>query len=111
MADNKDKAGPSKPNNGTATGEEDLKPIGSLSEECTPLKIKYDECFNTWFSEKFLKGDRDLTVCDELFKAYNICLKAAMIRMNIDIKELNRDLLDTKTEEMKGAAKEKDKKK
>jgi len=49
--------------------------MGSLSEECNALKTKYDDCFNTWFSEKFLKGDKDLSVCDSFLAAYTDCVK------------------------------------
>jgi len=91
--------------------QEDLPPIGSLSPECTPLKIKYDNCFNQWFTERFLKGDHDLSVCDEYFKSYSACVKAAMLHMNIDFKEVNREMIGDKTEEMKKKAQEAEKKK
>jgi TRIAP1/MDM35 family protein len=45
----------------------------SIDPECTTLKQKYEACFYTWYSEKFLKGDtRD--ECAELFKEYRACL-------------------------------------
>ena len=50
--------------------------MNSLDEECTPLKTKYDECFNAWFRESFLKGKAGHEeACGELFKAYQGCLK------------------------------------
>jgi len=81
--------------------EQPLPPMGSLSEECNALKTKYDDCFNSWFSEKFLKGDKDLSVCDTYLSAYQECVKAALVKMNIDIKEVNRDVLGTHEEKLK----------
>ena len=50
--------------------------MNSLDEECTPLKTKYDECFNAWFRESFLKGKAGHEeACGEVFKAYQRCLK------------------------------------
>ncbi len=49
--------------------------MGSLSEECNSLKTKYDDCFNVWFSERFLKGEKDLSVCDSYLNAYTECVK------------------------------------
>jgi TRIAP1/MDM35 family protein len=31
--------------------------MNSIGEDCTSLKSKYESCFNTWFSEKFLRGE------------------------------------------------------
>lgn len=58
-----------------AGGARQIK-MNSLDEQCTPLKTKYDECFNAWFRDSFLKGKEDhQEVCGELFKAYQECLK------------------------------------
>ncbi|XP_028320930.1 TP53-regulated inhibitor of apoptosis 1 [Gouania willdenowi] len=32
--------------------------MNSVGETCTELKREYDQCFNRWFAEHFLKGDR-----------------------------------------------------
>ena len=48
----------------------------SLDERCTPLKAKYDECFNSWFRGSFLKGrDNHKETCGRLFTDYQACLK------------------------------------
>lgn len=48
----------------------------SFDSECTPLKTKYDECFNKWFRERYLKGETDHDeACGELFEAYQKCVK------------------------------------
>lgn len=45
----------------------------SVGANCTELKQKYDNCFNKWYSEKFLKGDTT-PECEELFKDYRACV-------------------------------------
>lgn len=50
--------------------------MNSLEEGCTPLKAQYDECFNAWFRDSFLRGKVDHErSCGELFSAYQKCLK------------------------------------
>ena len=46
----------------------------SISEACQPLKHDYDACFNDWFREKFLKGEKD-NPCVKLFHSYQDCVK------------------------------------
>ena len=46
----------------------------SIDPDCTKLKQKYEACFNTWYSEKYLKGEtRD--DCVDLFKEYRACIE------------------------------------
>ncbi|PZC79550.1 TP53-regulated inhibitor of apoptosis 1 [Helicoverpa armigera] len=72
--------------------------MNSIGEECTELKKKYDDCFNSWFSERFLKGDHDDSVCAGIFKVYQDCVKNAMKQQNIDFKEIDKDVLGTDSE-------------
>jgi hypothetical protein len=54
--------------------------MNSLDEECTPLKTKYDECFNVWFRDSFLKGKAEIghdQACGELFKSYQSCVQVS----------------------------------
>jgi TRIAP1/MDM35 family protein len=52
--------------------------MNSISAECQELKEKYDDCFNKWFSEKFLKGyTKD--DCAPLFEVYQNCVKVQKI--------------------------------
>ncbi|KAJ1966399.1 Mitochondrial distribution and morphology protein 35 [Dipsacomyces acuminosporus] len=46
----------------------------SIGKECTPLKHEYDACFNKWYSEQFLNGEKT-NDCAEAFKKYQECLK------------------------------------
>lgn len=48
--------------------------MNSVGKECQDLKQEYDECFNKWFADSFLKGKKD-DPCSELFKAYQACVK------------------------------------
>lgn len=52
--------------------------MNSLGEDCNELKRKYDACFNLWFSERFLKGDNDDSMCAPIFKVYQECVKVCM---------------------------------
>lgn len=52
--------------------------MASLDKKCDELKNAYDSCFNTWFSEKFLKGNvKDPCPCEEMLKAYSDCVKVS----------------------------------
>jgi len=51
--------------------------MASLDPECNDLKQKYDDCFNYWFARKFLNGEKDLSMCDDLMKEYSKCVKVA----------------------------------
>lgn len=49
--------------------------MNSIGEECNDLKKEYDACFNAWFAEKFLRGNTNDSVCAQLFKSYQQCVK------------------------------------
>lgn len=58
--------------------------MNSISKKCQEAKEKYDACFNSWFSEKYLKGNTK-DECNELFKAYQKCVKEAIAEQKIEI--------------------------
>lgn len=58
--------------------------MNSIGEECTELKKKYDDCFNSWFSERFLKGDHDDSVCAGIFKVYQECVKVTNLNDHLN---------------------------
>jgi TRIAP1/MDM35 family protein len=64
--------------------------MNSLSTKCQQFKEKYDACFNSWFSEKFLKGNYE-NDCEEDFKIYQKCVKEAIAEQKIEIWEMNKD--------------------
>ncbi|KAJ2755122.1 Mitochondrial distribution and morphology protein 35 [Coemansia aciculifera] len=49
----------------------------SIDKKCTPLKREYDDCFNKWYSEKFLDG-KESSDCTAFFKTYQKCLREAL---------------------------------
>ena len=53
--------------------------MNSIGKECNELKAKYDECFQVWFSEKFLKGDHDDSMCKPIFGVYRDCVRVRKI--------------------------------
>lgn len=46
-------------------------------EACSELKQNYDACFNYWFSERFLKGDHNDSICSSLLKVYKECVQVS----------------------------------
>lgn len=48
--------------------------MNSIDKKCQEAKEKYDACFNTWFSERYLNGHNE-DECQELFKVYQTCVK------------------------------------
>jgi len=67
----------------------------SLGKHCTSLKLvlfflarrlnptppfsqDYEQCFNRWYSEKFLKGDVE-PACQTLFEEYKACVKVRCV--------------------------------
>ncbi|KAB0402380.1 hypothetical protein E2I00_018479 [Balaenoptera physalus] len=50
--------------------------MNSVGEACTDMKREYDQCFNRWFAEKFLKGDCSGDPCTDLFKRYQQCVQS-----------------------------------
>lgn len=71
----------------------------SIGKECVELKRKYDECFNVWFADKFLKGDHHSKMCDSIFAVYQNCVREAIKRQNIDLLQLNKVVLGTEEEQ------------
>lgn len=55
----------------------------SFAPECTPAKTKYDECFNAWYSEKFLKGKSLHNECTDLWDEYITCVNTALAKQKI----------------------------
>ncbi|KZC11273.1 TP53-regulated inhibitor of apoptosis 1 [Dufourea novaeangliae] len=55
--------------------------MNSIAESCNHLKKEYDGCFKVWFSEKFLKGNFDDSMCSNYFKQYNQCLQVIKLRL------------------------------
>ena len=58
--------------------------MNSLSKKCQEAKEKYDACFNTWFSERYLKGDTE-DICEPVYKVYQKCVKEAIEEHKIEL--------------------------
>ncbi len=71
-----------------------MERLQSISSECTALKHKYDDCFNSWFSEKYLKGDSK-DVCGGLLEAYSACVRAAIEKKGFKLSEVEENFLGT----------------
>ncbi|KAF6204331.1 hypothetical protein GE061_002672 [Apolygus lucorum] len=67
-------------------------------EACGQLKEDYDACFNVWFSQKFLKGDNNDSMCAQLLKVYKQCVEKSMKDHHIDLKDADIEILGTEKE-------------
>ncbi|XP_055511227.1 TP53-regulated inhibitor of apoptosis 1 [Leucoraja erinacea] len=76
--------------------------MNSVGNECLELKRVYDLCFNRWFAEKFLKGERSPDPCSELFKLYQECVKKAIKEKEIPIEGL--EFMGARREKPHGSA-------
>ncbi|XP_030751427.1 TP53-regulated inhibitor of apoptosis 1-like isoform X2 [Sitophilus oryzae] len=74
--------------------------MNSIGEACTDLKKEYDDCFNAWFSDHFLRGRTNDSICAPLLKVYQHCIKKAMKEQNLDYDEVRKDLLGTEKEKI-----------
>ncbi|CAF3231917.1 unnamed protein product [Rotaria socialis] len=71
--------------------------MSSISPSCQILKDEYDACFNSWFSENYLKGDTKADMCTNLFKKYQACIKDAIKEHKIALWELENEPATKKT--------------
>ncbi|CAL1528754.1 unnamed protein product [Lymnaea stagnalis] len=71
--------------------------MDSVGKECQDLKRKYDECFNKWFAEKFLKGVTE-DPCTKLFNVYQECVKKAIKEKNLNLDAIEEQVLGTSKE-------------
>ncbi|XP_011502828.1 PREDICTED: TP53-regulated inhibitor of apoptosis 1-like isoform X3 [Ceratosolen solmsi marchali] len=69
-------------------------------DACRELKQIYDNCFNNWFVEKFLKGDNNDVQCATLLKVYKDCVEKAMKEHQIDLHDVEINHLETNKEKI-----------
>lgn len=50
------------------------KRSSSSTSPCANLRAAYHDCFNRWYSEKFLKGQWDKEECVSEWQKYRDCL-------------------------------------
>lgn len=63
------------------------KSDSSATSPCAHLRAAYHDCFNRWYSEKFLKGQWDKVECISEWEKYRECLS-----QHLDDKHLSRFL-------------------
>ncbi|XP_011502827.1 PREDICTED: TP53-regulated inhibitor of apoptosis 1-like isoform X2 [Ceratosolen solmsi marchali] len=76
------------------------KYMKSIDDKCNELKSQYEKCFNAWFSNKFLKGVKNDSMCTSLYNVYQQCLKKAMKEHQIDLHDVEINHLETNKEKI-----------
>lgn len=66
--------------------------MNSLGQDCNELKKRYEQCFNAWFVDGFLKGDTT-DPCKLLLEEYQGCVKKAVNQHKINLWEVETDIL------------------
>lgn len=66
--------------------------MNSLGQDCNELKKRYEQCFNSWFCDGFLKGDTN-DPCKQLFEDYQGCVKKAVNQHKINLWEIEGNVL------------------
>jgi len=56
----------------------------SLGLECTELKVAWENCFQKWYVQKFLKGSVE-DDCKVLFDKYQTCLSHSLKAHKVDL--------------------------
>ena len=64
--------------------------MDSIDSSCNEVKQNYDNCFNKWYTDKYLAGkfEPGEEPCSDLFKKYKLCLDEALKLKKIDPEEL-----------------------
>ncbi|XP_017148865.1 TP53-regulated inhibitor of apoptosis 1-like [Drosophila miranda] len=78
--------------------------MNSIGEDCNELKKQYDACFNSWFSERFLKGHTDESACAPIFRVYQDCVKRAMREQKIELREIGTEYTTNSEYEKTGSS-------
>ncbi|ODQ63864.1 UPF0203-domain-containing protein [Nadsonia fulvescens var. elongata DSM 6958] len=55
----------------------------SFAPQCTEKKKSYDNCFNEWYNEKFLKGVATVNECEDTWREYEECVQSALAEKGI----------------------------
>ncbi|XP_016994498.2 TP53-regulated inhibitor of apoptosis 1 [Drosophila takahashii] len=85
--------------------------MSSVGDDCNELKQQYDACFNSWFSERFLKGQTDDSACAPIFRVYQECVKRAIKEKKINLREIDPIYETSSDEDNANSAGEKQQKK
>lgn len=83
----------------------------SFAPECTPAKKEYDDCFNKWYTKKFLKGKSIENECTEFWDNYIECININLAKQGIKpMLDKAREDQPFSHEEMQESLKESEKK-
>ncbi|KAK6912854.1 Mitochondrial distribution/morphology family 35/apoptosis, partial [Dillenia turbinata] len=74
------------------------KKTPSSTSPCAQLRAAYHDCFNRWYSEKFMKGQWDKDECANHWQKYRDCLS-----QHLEDKHLRR-FLEAESGQIDGAA-------
>ncbi|CAM6091670.1 unnamed protein product [Calypogeia fissa] len=55
----------------------------SSKASCSALKTAYNDCFNRWYTDKFLKGQWEKEECIVEWEAYRACLSKRLEDRNL----------------------------
>ncbi len=72
--------------------------MNSIGKDCNELKRQYEECFNVWFADKFLRGEHKEESCALMFRLYQNCVKKAINEQKIELWEIEKNVLGTDNE-------------
>ena len=70
----------------------------SLGKSCTDLKNRYENCFNKWYTDEFLKGQFGSNPCQEMFEEYRAC-----VMVTVKEKKLEKLLDEARKEHLKAS--------
>lgn len=56
---------------------------GGRNASCSALKATYNDCFNRWYTDKFLKGQWEKEECIVEWEAYRACLSKRLEDRNL----------------------------
>ncbi|XP_071742054.1 uncharacterized protein At4g33100 [Rutidosis leptorrhynchoides] len=61
----------------------DKRNSSKSTSPCADLRVAYHNCFNRWYSEKFLKGHWDKEECVSEWEKYKDCLSKHLEDKNL----------------------------
>lgn len=70
--------------NNSSTPTTNTDRLNSFHPECSDLKHKYDQCFNSWFTEHYMNGHYNNDECQKVFDMYTNCVKVSITIILID---------------------------
>jgi len=83
--------------------------MNSIDPKCNKKKWAYDNCFNTWFREKYLvegkKYPEGYVPCEELHTKYQACVLKAIQDQELDVSGTRETVLQVRNADIAEAEK------